>query len=236
MIFPQEDTIKFSLDIEEYQNFAKEKMHNYINDPVNEGWRIPNINYLKTIITELSVISIPCFWFNKNAKLYKHGDNIEYIIDFREDPSLQEVCIMNGDWEINKFHITYSDEELSRMGDSLKNEYLLGGNPFIINRDYVYKNIANYIIDNPDIFVFKIKDISGYWAIRNGYLVRLVENCFLWFCSITEQSANMFFVSNYSDEFIRDLASVEWKIGYRYLKEEKQYDEKDFRKVFITIN
>lgn len=236
IIFPQEDTIRFSFDIEKYQIFAQEKLYNYLNDPVNEGWRIPNIIYLETPITELSLISIPCFWFNKNAISYKHGDNIEYIIDFKEDPSLQEVCVMYGDEEINKFYITYSDEELSKMGDSLKNKYLSGGNPFIIDNNYVYKNVASYILGNPNIFVFKIKDITGYWAIRNGYLVRLEENCILWFCSISEKNANVYFTETYSDELIRDLASEEWKIGYRYPFKVKQYDEKDFQKVFIEMN
>jgi hypothetical protein len=123
------------------------------------------------------------------------------------------------------------------MRDSTKNQNLLLPNPFRGRSDYVDRNIASYILEHPDIFVFKLKDIAGYWGIKEGYLTRLVENCVLWFCSISEKNANVYFTETYSDELIRDLATqYSMYIEYHYMTDGKQYDEKDFRKVFIKMN
>ena len=252
MIFPQEDTIKFSIDIGKYQKIANEKMILLMEtDDINNvesqevitygGW----VNAEKRLnkymgyseFPEYSVLSIPYFWFNDNAKTFKSGDNLEYIINFKEDPSFQEVWVLREDEPVGDFYISYNNEEVIKMRDGTKNQNLLLPNPFRGWNDYVDRNIASYILENPDIFVFKIKDIAGYWAIKDGYLIRLEENCFLWFCSISEKNANVYFTETYSDELIRDLATqYSMYIGYHYRTDSKQYDEKDFRKVFIKMN
>ena len=248
VIFPQEDTIKFSIDIGKYQKIATEKFIHLMEtenidygDPsvviFNSVWVIGERKMLKyRDLSEYSVLSIPYFWFNDNAKTYKSGDNLEYLINFKEDTSFQEVWVLRKDEPVGSFYISYNNEEVLRMRDSTKNQNLLMANPFIGRIDFVERNIGGYILENPDVFVFKLKDVAGYWAIKNGYLIRLVENCVLWFCTISEKNANIFLSTNYSDELIRDLASDKMKIGYRYLIDGKQYDETNFRKVFIKLN
>jgi hypothetical protein len=252
VIFPQEDTIKFSLDIGEYQKIANEKLiHLMETDDIynvesqvvifNKGWVNAEKKLNKKMgyseLAEYSVLSIPYFWFNDNAKTYKSGDNLEYIIDFKEDPSFQEVWALREDEPVGSFYISYKNEEVIKMRDSTKNQNLLMMNSFIGWNDYVDRNIARYIQENPDIFVFKLKDIAGYWVIKDGYVIRLEEKCFLWFCSISEKNANVYFTETYSEELIRDLATeYSMNIGYHYMTDGKQYDEKDFRKVFIKMN
>lgn len=251
-VFPQEDTIKFSIDIGKYQKIANEKLIHlmetddiynvesqvviYIGGWVNAERRL-NKYMGHSELAEYSVLSIPYFWFNDNAKTYKSGDNLEYIINFKEDPSFQEVWVLREDEPVGSFYISYKNEEVLRMRDSTKNQNLLMMNPFMGWNDYVDRNIANFILENPDIFIFKLKDIAGYWAIKDGYLIRLEENCILCFCSILENNANVYFTETFSDELIRDLATqYSMYIGYHYLTDSKQYDEKDFRKVFIKMN
>jgi hypothetical protein len=252
MIFPQEDTSKFSIDIGKYQKIANEKLI-YLMETENIDYNDPSLVIMDRVwvigerklnkntdfseLSEYSVLSIPYFWFNDIAKTYKSGDNLEYIINFKEDTSFQEVWVLREDEQVGRFYICYDNEEILRMRDSTKNQNLLISDPFSGRSDYVDRNIASYILENPDIFVFKLKDITGYWAIRDGYLFRLVENCILWSCTISEQNANVYFVKTYSDELIQELAeNYALRSGYDYPRDGKQYDEKDFRRVFIKIN
>jgi nucleotide-binding universal stress UspA family protein len=70
-------------------------------------------------------------------------------------------------------HISVGEpaKEILKMRDSTKNQGLLMMNPFMGWNDYVDRNIASYIQENPDIFVFMIYLSILLWEFPVPFLI-----------------------------------------------------------------
>ncbi len=205
VIYSQEDTLLFPININRYNEIASIKLTEFKN--VLKSY--PNNLFItESMIEDATTKPIPIFKFSKEAKYYKCGDNIEYLIDFSYDTSdFDFIFTKNG----------------QRVLES-KSE------------DYVVLSIHKYIIDNPNAFVFCLNGIGGFWSINNGHLFKLVKSCFLFFCKIKEENANVYFTTNYGEDYLHDYVSPGGTyIGRRYSNCQKDFNEDDFKKVYIKI-
>ena len=114
-------------------------------------------------LNDLKILSIPIFGWHQ--KTYQCGDNI-LLIDFKQDAFFQKVLIVS-----EKKNLRVREFEI---WDSYEKEYQKKGSlfgpppPVMSDSEKMEKNIHRYMLKNPDIFVFMIKDLHGYWAIING--------------------------------------------------------------------
>jgi len=158
------------------------------------------------------VISIPIFVLNDKAKEYHCGENMEELISFRHDPNYQYVLLVNEQKVVYEFGIfdSYKQRRDSKHDDSSAPLY---GQPILLGDDGTYKLIPRFLQKNIGGLVFMIENLDGFWAIRNGKLIKLQKGLFN---HVKEKDANTIFC-RYGEEFIRDVATnYTFKVGYAY--------------------
>lgn len=159
-------------------------------------------------LNDLKILSIPIFGWHQ--KTYQCGDNIDLLIDFKQDAFFQKVLIVS---EKNNLRVREFE-----IWDSYEKEYQKKGSlfgpppPVMSDSEKMEKNIHRYMLKNPDIFVFMIKDLHGYWAIINGEIVKLK-----WKLGKIKAINGREFVCNYGEEYINDIIMDSFRIGYKYL-------------------
>lgn len=87
------------------------------------------------------------------------------------------------------------------------------GRPVMSDSKKIEKVIHKYILANPNVFVFMIKGLQGYWAVIEGVLVKLVSKG----CKIKGEPSSEFISKQYGEEFINDAITDSFRIGYKYL-------------------
>lgn len=167
---------------------------------------------------QLHFISIPVYRWKQNQH-YRCGDNIEPLIDFSQDVMFQKVFVLenNGKNRMNKvgaFTVSDSYQEEARYQDSITGgPYWVPRAPFLpADGTKLDDKIHQYCIDNPDILVFIIYGMKGYWAVINGELRKL----FYRFGRITGVSANKHVVYYYGEDYINHVMEDGLRICYPY--------------------
>ena len=74
------------------------------------------------------------------------------------------------------------------------------------------KKIYKYCCEHPDVFVFMIRGLHGYWAVIDGELVKLVVKG----REIIGKPGSEFVCKNYGEQFINDAIADSFKTSYRY--------------------
>lgn len=173
----------------------------------NENYPRYSIDLAKKYqLNDLKIVSIPIFGWHQ--KTYQCGDNIDSLIDIKQDALFQKVLIVleKKNLRVEEFEIWDSYKKEYRKQDSL----LGPPPPVMLDTEKMEKNIHRYILKNPDIFVFMIKDLHGYWAIIDGKIVKL-----RWRFGIKTIDGRKY-VSFYGEEYINDIISYSFRIGYKY--------------------
>ena len=230
-LYSQTDTLYVSINMNCYNKIAKKELPEmFEKDEIFFQYPFGATDK----IDELKLLSIPVFWLNDKAKEYKCGDNLEYIINFKNDFNFQIVLLFNEfERKVGKMDVTYPENEIKRISDSLGLPLKVMPYLFLLRSGY------DYVAENPDVFIFAINQLSGLWAVKNNRLIALTETCYLHFlglCKISECPASKHFSQTFSDELIRDLA-IEYgqRSGYRY-KRCKEVDENNFREIIIKAD
>ena len=97
------------------------------------------------------------------------------------------------------------------------------------------KLIPQYYMKNPNTFVFQIMGFKGYWAIKDGKLLKLEEKGFWIFKGINEINANVYVSSQCGEEYVRDCNVSGIRKDYNYTGCKQEFYEDDFKKVYIKI-
>lgn len=222
IIYSQVDTIYIKkVDIKKYQEIALEEISQKSLER-NPYWFMRH-----PIKSTTKILSIPVFKLSTNlAENYKCGDNIDKIIEFKENPYSQEFILIYEDDEIYKDYIN-----VKSVFDSTASQGVL----YFRRHDYVENKIHKYIQDNPDAYVFIIRDFFGYWVIKDGHFYGLTSSCFLFFCSIEEVDGNSYAASSMGEEMIRDYAKGYSRLDFPYEPCGDSFIKDDFKKVYIKI-
>lgn len=206
------DTVYVTLDIEKYNLVARQELVQRFStkDSVRTGPMHSLVLSNRYNLGEFQILSIPVFGLNQRATDYKCGDNVELLIDFKEDPYFQMVSVTEKRRDIGGFIILDSFNESMRIKDSINgdNIYHLHSNPIYYDNRKTEREIAKYKGKNAGAFVFMIKYIEGFWVIRQGNLYKLVGT--------KERSANRYFIKHYGKDYVRDASSDELRTGYPY--------------------
>lgn len=225
------DTVHFAIDMHKYNCVAKEKLKELFikektyNNIRYSGFLLSN----EYSINELQTLSIPVFGLKQQAKDYKCGDNIELLIDFKEDPYFQKVIIINNQKQVGGFNVLDSFNESSKIKDSIK-----GDNPFhlhstpilydIFDNKKTEDKILKYKMKNANVFIFMIKGLHGFWVVKSGCLHKLV--------GMTEEPANSYFIKQYGEEYVHDVSNDAFRTGYPYMSC-KDFKGRAFKNVAI---
>ncbi len=119
-----------------------------------------------------------------------------------------------GNIRVGKFDIFDSYNEENRRKDSINNlEFSLHGRPVQSDTKKVDKNLHKYIKENPEVFVFMIKGLHGYWAVIDGEIVKLISGM----CGIKGKNGSYFICENYGQAFINDIINDSFRTGYEYI-------------------
>ena len=163
---------------------------------------------------DLVFISIPILgWKNLT---YRCGDNLEPLIAFKQDFLFQEVVVVRREkgLRVKTFEIFDSFNEENRKKDSINNvQFSLVGRPIMPDRDGVEKRIHKYCLENPNVFVFMLKGLHGYYAVVKGEFVKLV----LRGGKIRGVPGSEFICKHYGQEFVNDAITDGLRTGYIYL-------------------
>lgn len=226
IVLAQCDTIVFKLEKKRYEQIAQERLESLYKQEKNGN--IPFIAPAETnkiyvspsmflssryMLDQLGIISIPILGWNQQS--YTCGDNLESLIAFKQDFLFQKIFVITkeNNLKVGEFEIFDSYDEENRRKDSINNvAYSLHGRPVMPDNKAVEKNIHEYCLENPEIFVFMIRGLHGYWAVIEGELVKLVMKG----CKITGVSGSEFVCKNYGEQFINDAISDCFKTGYGY--------------------
>lgn len=221
LLFAQTDTISLRINTDTYQKAGKNRL---ISLQIKEQNIASNSILNKFTIEELNILSIPIFDLSKQAKAYKCGDNMEFLINFREDSLFQRVFLVKNQKQVGMFDILDSYNKENYIRDSLEkdNPFHLHHNPLIIDALSVHKHIVDYKYKNPDVIIFMIKDIHGYWAIKNNKLIKLEAGLGN---KIKEIEASYIF-NIYGEEYIHDISNNALRAGYPYRKCLKKHNYK----------
>ena len=98
LIFAQDDTISFTLNLQEYEIEAKNILDKKWKEEKNNTDH-PFYNALmpnRFSYKDLSTVSIPVINFTKNIRNYECGKNIEYYYNFSNNPFFQYVYFTNN--------------------------------------------------------------------------------------------------------------------------------------------
>lgn len=216
LLMAQQDKIYFNYDKYGYKDFAKERFMNLYSKEKSSNVPVFSTTLLsnKYKVEELDFISIPILGWNQQS--YKCGDNLEPLIAFKQDFLFQLVFVVTKEdnLKVGAFEIFDSYNEENRKKDSINNvQFSLLGRPVMSDNKLIEKKIHKYVLENPNIFVFMIKGLDGYWAVIEGKLVKLVFRGF----KIKGESSSEFVCKQYGQEFINDAITDSFRIGYRYL-------------------
>jgi len=238
-LYSQTDTLYFTINMNCYNKVAKKELpERFEKDEIFFQYPFGRTNS----IDNLKFLSIPVFWLNDKAKEYKCGDNLEYIINFKNDFNFQLVLLFNeNNRKVAQIDIIYPENEIKRISDSLSIpvKWLPVLFLFKTGDDYVSGNLFEYVEENPNVFIFAINWLPGLWAVKNNRLIALTETCYIHFlglCKISEYPASEYFTQHFSEEVIRDIA-VEYgpRIGYQY-ESCKEVDGEDFKEITIIAD
>ena len=71
--------------------------------------------------------------------------------------------------KVGTFEIFDSYDEEIRRKDSINHmEYSLHGMPVMSDNEEIEKKIYKYCWENPNVFVFMIRGLHGYWGVCDG--------------------------------------------------------------------
>lgn len=162
---------------------------------------------------DLDLISIPILEWNHQS--YRCGDNLESLVAFKQDFLFQKVFIVTkeGHLKVGTFEIFDSYNEENRKKDSINNvKYSLHGRPVMSDNEKMEKKIYKYCWENPNVFVFMIRGLHGYWGVIDGKLVKLIVKG----REIIGEVGSEFVCKNYGEQFINDAIVDCLKTGYGY--------------------
>jgi len=211
----QQDTIYFDYNRKDYLEVAQKYLQKLYNQ--EKTTRTPVFGTVLVVdkysSQDLEIISIPVFYL-RNV-LYKCGDNIETLLFFTQDPLFQEVLIIPKETNkaVGKIDVFESYYERYRKIDSI-NGLSLHGYPLGSDTKEVDKKLPKYIKENPNVFVFMIKGLHGYWAVMEGEIVKLTNNV----CGLKGRIGSSFLCGNYGQEYINDIIKDEFRTGHAYEK------------------
>jgi len=216
LLMAQQDKIYFNYDKYGYKHVAKERFVNLYSKEKSSNVPVFSTTLLsnKYKVEELDFISIPILGWNQQS--YKCGDNLEPLIAFKQDFLFQMVFVVTKEdnLKVGAFEIFDSYNEENRKKDSINNvQFSLHGRPVMSDNKKIEKEIHTYILENPNVFVFMIRGLHGYWAVIEGELVKLVFKG----CKITGEPSSEFVCKQYGQEFINDAITDSFRTGYRYL-------------------
>jgi hypothetical protein len=227
IVMAQYDTIIFKSEKNRYEQIAQERLVNLYKQEKNGntpffGLLETNRIYVspsmflssKYVLNQLKIISIPILGWNQQS--YKSGDKLETLIAFKQDFLFQMVFVVTKEdnLKVGAFEIFDSYNEENRKKDSINNvPFSLHGSPVMSDNKKIEKKIHTYILENPNVFVFMIRDLHGYWAVIEGELVKLVYKG----CKIKGEPGSEFVCKRYGQEFINDAITDSIRTGYRYL-------------------
>ncbi|WP_211089554.1 hypothetical protein [Flavobacterium supellecticarium] len=212
----QQDKIYFNYDKYGYKYVAKERFMNLNSKEKNSITPVFSTTLLsnKYKVEELDFISIPVLGWNQQS--YKCGDNLEPLIAFKLNFLFQMVFVVTKEdnLKVGAFEVFDSYNEENRKKDSINNvPFSLHGRPVMSDNKKIEKEIHKYILENPNVFVFMIRGLHGYWAVIEGELVKLIFKG----CKITGEQSSKFVCKQYGQEFINDAITDSFRTGYRYL-------------------
>lgn len=216
LLMAQQDKIYFNYDKYGYKDVAKKRFMNLSSKEKSSNVPIFSKNLLsnKYKVEELDFISIPILGWNQQS--YKCEDNLEPLIAFKQDFLFQMVFVVikEDNLKVGVFEIFDSYNEENRKKDSINNvQFSLHGRPVMLDSKVIEKKIHKYVLENPTTFVFMIKGLHGYWAVIDGELEKLVFKG----CKIKGKPGSEFVCKQYGQEFINDVITDSFRIGYRYL-------------------
>lgn len=225
-LMAEQGKIYFYYDKYGYKNVAQERLESLYKQEKNG--KIPFIAPAETnkiyvspsmflssryMLDQLKIISIPILGWNQQP--YKCGDNLESLIAFKQDFLFQKIFVITkeNNLKVGEFEIVDSYDEENRKKDSINNvEYSLHGMPVMPDSERIEKKIHKYCLENPNVFVFMIRGLHGYWAVIDGELVKLV----LKGRKIIGESGSEFVCKNYGEQFINDAITDSFRTGYGY--------------------
>jgi hypothetical protein len=211
----QQDTVYFAYNRKDYLEVAGEYLQKLYNQEKTTG--IPVFSSTRIVdkysFQDLAIISVPVFYL-KN-ELYKCGDNLESLLFFTEDPLFQEVLIIPKETRkvIGKIDIFESYYDRYREIDSI-NGFSLHGYPIGSDTKEVEKKLPGYMKENPDVFIFMIKGLHGYWSVIEGEIMKLTNDL----CGLKGKNGSSFVCRNYGQEYINDIIKDEFRTGRVYEK------------------
>ena len=83
----------------------------------------------------------------------------------------------------------------------------------MLDRDGIEKRIHKYCLENPNVFVFMLRGLHGYYAVIKGEFVKLV----LRGGKIKGVPGSEFICKHYGQEFVNDAITDGLRTGYIYL-------------------
>lgn len=215
LMIAQQDEIYFYYDKYGYKEVAKERFMNLYSK--EKSAKVPVFS--TTMISdkfqeeELELISIPILgWYHQS---YSCGDNLESLVAFKQDFLFQKVFIVTKEdhMKVGAFEIFDSYYDENRRKDSINHvENPLHGIPVMSDNKKIEKKICKFCWENPNVFVFMIRGLHGYWGVIDGELVKLV----LKGRRIIGESGSEFVCRNYGEQYINDAIADCFKIGYGY--------------------
>ena len=212
----QQDKISFTYNRLGYKNVAQRRFMELYSKEAESKIPVFSRFMLSSIYKaqDLAFISIPVLGWNNQS--YKCGDNLEPLIAFKQDFLFQEVIIVTKEkgLRVGAFDLFDSFNEEIRKKDSIDNvQSSLLGKPVMPDGEAIERRIHRYCLENPNVFVFMIRGLDGYYAVIEGALVKLV----LKRGKIRGVPGSDFACKNYGQAFINDAITNSFKTGYEHL-------------------
>ena len=215
-LMAQQEKISFTYDSFGYKTAAQRRFVELYSQDADSlpSERSTSLLPNKFKTKDLVFISIPILgWKNLT---YRCGDNIEPLIAFKQDFLFQEVIVVRREkgLRVKTFEIFDSFNEENRKKDSINNvQFSLVGRPIMPDRDGIEKRIHKYCLENPNVFVFMLRGLDGYYAVIKGEFVKLV----LRGGKIKGVPGSEFICKHYGQEFVNDAITDGLRTGYIYL-------------------
>ena len=216
LMMAQQDEIYFYYDKYGYKEVAQERFMNLYSTEKRNKVHVFSTTMIsnKYKEEELELISIPILgWYHQS---YSCGDNLESLVAFKNDFLFQKVFIVTkkDHKEVGSIEIFDSYDEENRRKDSINHvEHPLHGRPIMQDIEKIEKRICKFCWENPNVFVFMIRGLPGYWGIIDGELVKLV----LKGRKIIGVPGSEFICKNYGEQFINDAITDCFRTGYGYV-------------------
>lgn len=215
-LMAQHEEVYLNCDKWGYKHIAKERFIDLYSKEKSNNIPVFSTTLLsdKYGVEELDFISVPILRWNQG--IYKCGDDLEPLINFKEDFLFQKVFIVTkkNNLRVGTFEIFDSFHKENQKKDSLNNVlFPLHGRPVMSDSKEIEGDIHKYILDNPNVFVFMIKGLHGYWAVIEGKIVKLLYKRH----KIKKESISKYACERYGQEFINDAITDSFRIGYKYL-------------------